>query len=305
MKKSENTIYKFLDFSLNPQNHTLCKSGSEINITSNAFQLLLYFVQNAKQTINRDTILNSIGANKYISDSTLYKQIQRLRHILGDNNNQKRIISTVHGVGFIFLPSVEINNEKENMEEIQQKQMGVFKILISILLTTTLVFLLFSHFSGNKHQLTLQQTIFQMQNAMSINKKAFVSQINIRSELGLLINKRLNIDSTLSWERRFFLYFDDFNQEEKFLFSQIRAYTEGPPYESNKKLLDLINQNLDVLTIIPMASELRNHLIIWLNKYHKIFKNSEKMCLLYVGVEDNAPYPSAVDEQVNIWLKKK
>jgi hypothetical protein len=152
--------------------------------------------------------------------------------------------------------------------------------------------------------LTIEQTIIEMRNAMSINNKAFLSQINQRNVLGEMLASRFDIDPKLSWERRFFIYYEQMNNEEHFVFDQIRAYTDGPMLKNNQLLLDLINNNNQVLKEIPEAASLRNHLIIWLNKYHKVFKNQKKMCLLYVGVEDGAPYPSEVDQHVIDWIQQ-
>lgn len=144
----------------------------------------------------------------------------------------------------------------------------------------------------------------EISNAMSVSKQAFISQIKRRNELGNMLDERFDVEKDLSWEQRFLKYYDKMTESELFVFSQIRAYTEGPLLSSNQEILNLINARKEIINEIPSADKLRNHLIIWLNKYHKVFKNNAKMSLLYVGVEDGAPYPSEVDDQVVKWLEQ-
>ncbi len=301
--------YQFDDFIFDTQAHTLVRAEKRINIGSVAYKILLYFVTKPNQTIHKEELISHVWEDVVISDATLYKQIQRLRDLLNDNGEKKKIIETIHGVGFEFLPEVSTLDAEQKKYSITKKHNRInwTKLLvISFMLLAILIgySILNPHKSSIKTQgISLYQAIFTMKNAMSINKKAFISQINIRNELGKLLDKRFNKKEKLSWERKFFKYRDKMNEEELFLFDQIRAYTDGPMLENNQLILDLINHNPKILTEIPLADELRSHLTIWLNKYHKIFSKNKKMALLYVGVEDGAPYPSEVDKQVNQWLE--
>ena len=301
--------YQFDDFIFDTQAHALFRADKRIPIGSVAYKILLYFVTKPNQTIQKEELISHVWEDVIISDATLYKQIQRLRDLLSDNGEQKKIIGTIHGVGFEFLPKViTINAEQKNHTvPIKHNRQNWTKLLVFSFIILALIAsfsILKSHKPTFKtHGISLYQAIFTMKNAMTINKKAFISQINIRNELGKLLDKRFNENEKLSWERKFFKYRDRMNEEEIFLFDQIRAYTEGPMLENNQLILDLINYNPKILTEIPLADELRSHLTLWLNKYHKVFSKNKKMALLYVGVEDGVPYPSEVDLQVNQWLE--
>lgn len=289
--------YNFLDFSVNCQKHALYKSGEKLEIGATAFNILLVFLQNPEQVIKRDKLFAQVWPGKVISDASLYKQVQRLREILKDTTEVKTIITTVHGVGFEFLPEIKTTQPKGKTKNKSKKTIFLSLIFIGLIVISTGSFMAFLK------KPSLYEDIEMMRNAMSLGKKAFISQINQRNELGKLLANRFEIPKSLSWERRFFKYRDKMNAEELFVYKQIKAYTDGPLFSSNEIVLNLINNNKKIMHSIPLASDLRNHLTIWLNKYERVFRYSENMCLLYIGVEDGAPYPSAVDQQVIDWLK--
>jgi len=298
--------YQFKTFVFDEQNHALSKGGQQIHMGSIAYKILLYFIHNPHKIIHKNELMAHVWENVVVTDATLYKQIQRLRQLLDDNAENKHIIETIHGEGFKFLPELIKLDTAIDTTEINKVRTNapVFILLATLLLMVT-YFIVYSPsvFKLKSQGISLKEAIFNMNSAMEINKKAFMSQIGLRNELGAKLDQRLGADKKLTWERKFFHNYDQMNEEEHFVFSQIRAYTEGPMAENNQLLLDLITHNPKILTEIPLANELRNHLVIWLNKYNKIFKEQKKMCLLYVGVEDGAPYPSKVDQQVVNWLK--
>ena len=92
------------------------------------------------------------------------------------------------------------------------------------------------------------------------------------------------------------------NEEEHFEFSQIRALTEGLLYEGNNSILQIIESNPTLRDELPIIGALKIHLLIWLNKYKKVFLNNPKMAVCFTGVEDGVPFPYGVDEEVGSWL---
>ena len=148
----------------------------------------------------------------------------------------------------------------------------------------------------------LMDKMVELDNILAVTKQAFISQIHRRNELGELLKQRFDWRAEDSWEKRFFNLYDQMNEQELFLCQQTRAYTDGPLLEHNQEALDLLKANPDVVEALPLAPELMTHLTIWLNKYHRVFVDAEKMCLLYVGVEDGASYPSAFDQQLKDWI---
>ena len=295
-------IYKFAEFTLDTTQNKLFKDDETVKLGDKSFKLLSLLVKNSPKTVSKQEVMDEVWKDRVVTESTLYKTISRIRHELEDAG---LTIESVFSEGYRVSGFVKkiMTEELYAIKEVTDKKTPSFKLKIKGLIVLLLAFMVLGYLLITQlTPLTLNESLMEMRNAMSINKKAFMSQINQRNELGKMLAKRFDIDPNQSWERRFFMYYDQMNNQELFVFDQIRAYTDGPMLTNNQILLDLINNNKQILKEIPEADALRNHLIIWLNKYHKVFKHSQNMCLLYVGVEDGAPYPSVVDQQVLDWI---
>ena len=294
-------IYKFAEFKLDTSQNKLFKDDQIVKLGDKSFKLLTLLVSQSPNTVSKQEVMEEVWKGRVVTESTLYKTISRIRQELVGAGLS---IESVFSEGYRISGVVEQSDTDQN-ETLEQaaKSKLVFNPTSLWLILLLIVITSLSYYSINKKPtMTLNHAIAEMRNAMSINKKAFLSQINQRNELGKMLASRFDIDPKLSWERKFFIYYDQMNAQELFVFAQIRAYTDGPMLTNNQILLDLINNNKQIITEIAESDTLRNHLIIWINKYHKIFKDSKKMCLLYVGVEDGAPYPTPVDQQVLDWL---
>ncbi len=300
-------IYQFAEFTLDTVQHTLQKQGKVIKLGDKPFKLVVLLVKHSPETVTKQQVMEEVWAGRVVTESTLYKTISRIRKDLQDEGLS---IESVFSEGYRISASVKSIKTQEHQAVtdqylLQQKtsksvwHRSWIWIMAAVFLGSVLV-LSMSQFVPKR---TLGEAMQDMRQAMSTNKKAFLSQIKRRNELGDMLVKRLEVDTDLSWERRFFEHHQQMNEAELFVFEQIRAYTTGPMLTNNQLILDLLNDHPQILEQIPLADELRNHLILWLNKYHQVFKDNKKMCLLYVGVEDGAPYPSEVDQQVIDWLE--
>jgi DNA-binding winged helix-turn-helix (wHTH) protein/tetratricopeptide (TPR) repeat protein len=297
--------YTFLDYEVLPELREIHRVKTPIKMSKKSFDILLVLIESQGRVVTKEQLIEKVWANQIVTDAALNKQIARLRNDLAGSETTQPIIETVRGVGIRLVPPVnQVETENLNTGNNQSKNWWWLALAVIIALFS---YTQFNKVSTTKQivspALSLQDTMVEIRSAMSINKKAFISQIKRRNELGKMLNKRFDMKKDLSWERRFLKYHDKMNDSELFVFSQIRVYTEGPLLSSNQKTLDLINSKKEIIDEIPSADKLRNHLILWLNKYQKVFKNNPKMSLLYVGVEDGAPYPSEVDGQVVNWLE--
>jgi hypothetical protein len=142
----------------------------------------------------------------------------------------------------------------------------------------------------------------QIGRQLESTRTAFVAQCRRRDKLVKTIVDRLNVAELLEYEKFFFRYYGKLNDEERFEFEQVRAVTEGPLYQGNRKILDLIENCPAVAEAAPLLGALRQHLVFWLNKYERVFMKRPEMCLLYTGVEDGVPFPAGVDRQIKALL---
>ena len=145
----------------------------------------------------------------------------------------------------------------------------------------------------------------QIQQHLRNTRTAFVAQCNRRDELLERMTQRLNIRNHMQFEKFFFKYFSEMDDEEHFEFDQIRAITEGSLYKENAAILQILTENPDLFHQLPDLAALQQHLVFWLNKYEKLFAKRPEMCLLYTGVEDGVPFPPGLDKKVTAWLAKQ
>ena len=150
----------------------------------------------------------------------------------------------------------------------------------------------------------LIEVVRTIQQQLADNLTAFLAQVRRRDGLVSDLQERLQKRISLQYEKLFFRYYAELTPDERFEFDQIRAMTEGPLYQGNRRTLDLIERHPELLAEIPALLDLRQHLVFWLNKYERVFTRHPQMCLLYTGVEDAVPFPNHVDDEIADWLAR-
>ena len=133
-------VYQFLDFVVNTQNHSVVKNSQAIEITSTTYKLLTCFIENPGKTLSRKTLTDYVWTNKIVSETSLDKLIQRLRQVLGDTATTKKIIATIHGEGFVFLPEVTLNNHEDTISK-QNNTKFPKKISLALITVLLLIYL--------------------------------------------------------------------------------------------------------------------------------------------------------------------
>ena len=123
----------FLDFTLDTQQHSLSMAGKRIEISSTAYKLLIYLLKNPGKTIPRNELTAHVWPDRIVTETSLDKLIQRLRKTLGDTGQHKEIIRTIHGVGFVFLPDVQIIEDTVSPTKTDNKKWVAPLMLVSVL----------------------------------------------------------------------------------------------------------------------------------------------------------------------------
>lgn len=147
----------------------------------------------------------------------------------------------------------------------------------------------------------LVEKMAQIAEYLQTTRRAFSAQASLRDDLYTTMLARLHAEP-LEYERFFFRHYNDMNAEERFIFRQIRAYTEGPLHDANPAMLKLIDATPALRDELPILAALKHHLVVWLNKYERVFVGTPEMGVLYTGVEDGVPFPFGVDNLVTEWL---
>ncbi len=103
-ERKEANLVKFGPFTLNLDAYTLMKGNERIPLSVKEFDVLRYLVENIGRACSPDEIYSSVWKNSYGDITAVAVYVQRLRRKIEDDPANPRIIKTVHGKGYIFLP---------------------------------------------------------------------------------------------------------------------------------------------------------------------------------------------------------
>jgi hypothetical protein len=185
-------------------------------------------------------------------------------------------------LAFVFAVVLERRREKRNLSKEKQKSAEEKKIV------------------------ELEQFYEKLQIFLDATHNGFKNQIEIRKRLIENIQKRFDISSferekskaLYHWDDLFEYIYPQLNKDEKDNFIFIRGITENTLYTYNRKIVELLDSFPQFHKDVPEIGQLFDHLNFWLSKYNSVFQNREDMCLVYVGLEDNKPFPKQVDKLI-------
>jgi DNA-binding response OmpR family regulator len=91
---------QFEDLSLNRRTREVFRGSRSIELTAKEFDLLEYLLTNPRQVITRDRILEQVWGYDFMGDSNIIEVYIRYLRLKLEENNEKRLIQTVRGVGY-------------------------------------------------------------------------------------------------------------------------------------------------------------------------------------------------------------
>ena len=126
--KETNKLYDFGAFRLDAENRLLllAEGGRQVDLTLKEFEILLFFVESSGRVIKKDELLDTLWKNNFVEESTLARNISRLRKKLDEVNtaDEEKFIETLPKRGYRFLPPVVKSNGNALVIE-EQMQMRV------------------------------------------------------------------------------------------------------------------------------------------------------------------------------------
>lgn len=93
---------QFEDLKLNRRTREVSRNDKKIELTAKEFDLLEYFLSHPRQVITRDRILEAVWGYDFMGDSNIIEVYIRYLRIKLEANNEKRLIQTVRGVGYVL-----------------------------------------------------------------------------------------------------------------------------------------------------------------------------------------------------------
>ncbi len=98
--------YRFGQFVLDPARRTLSRDDSPISLTTKAFDVLLFLVQNPNRLVTKEELLQAVWGDAFVEEGNLTQYISLLRKSLGDNSEDSRLIVTISRKGYQFTADV-------------------------------------------------------------------------------------------------------------------------------------------------------------------------------------------------------
>jgi DNA-binding winged helix-turn-helix (wHTH) protein len=81
--------------------------GEPIPLKRKAFDMLLYFLDHPDEVVDKETLMRALWGNLIVEESNITQQIFLLRKALCKHASGIKIIETIPGRGYRFVPSLE------------------------------------------------------------------------------------------------------------------------------------------------------------------------------------------------------
>jgi DNA-binding winged helix-turn-helix (wHTH) protein len=102
---SSTTLY-FDAFSLELTTDQLWRGPERLKLTAKAFAVLRYLALHPERVVSKAELFEAVWLGRAVSDWALTACVREVRCVLGEVAQRPRIIETVHGRGYRFLPAM-------------------------------------------------------------------------------------------------------------------------------------------------------------------------------------------------------
>jgi DNA-binding winged helix-turn-helix (wHTH) protein/alpha-beta hydrolase superfamily lysophospholipase len=111
-------IYRFGEFTLDPQTYDLQCNGEPIPVEPQVFGVLNFLIENHDRAVSKDELIDAVWDGRIVSDATLSSRISAARTAVGDTGRDQNIIRTIPRRGFRFVAEVSTDEVAEKSETI-------------------------------------------------------------------------------------------------------------------------------------------------------------------------------------------
>jgi len=99
-------IYRFAGYSLDPGLRELRRGADLVTVEPQVFDLLQHLIRNRERVVSKDDLITAIWNGRIVSESALTSRLTAVRHAIGDNGEDQRLIRTLPRKGFRFVGPV-------------------------------------------------------------------------------------------------------------------------------------------------------------------------------------------------------
>ena len=99
---------------LDRQDERLWRDGRHIRLGGKAFALLRALMERPRTLVTKAELFDTVWPDLAVSESVLTTAVKEARQAIGDDARQPKLIQTVYGRGYRFLPETEASDEPPN-----------------------------------------------------------------------------------------------------------------------------------------------------------------------------------------------
>jgi DNA-binding winged helix-turn-helix (wHTH) protein/tetratricopeptide (TPR) repeat protein len=103
---NEPPFVEFCSFRIDLHRRLLLKNDRPIKLSSKAFDMLIFLVQNSGRLVGKEELLDSLWPETFVEESNLAVTISAIRKVLGEARTDHRYIVTVPKYGYRFVAPV-------------------------------------------------------------------------------------------------------------------------------------------------------------------------------------------------------
>jgi adenylate cyclase len=93
-----------------PSLNTVSQNGKIFHIEPKVMEVLVCLARHAGETLSKQTLLQTVWPNTFVTDDVLTRSISELRRVFGDDAKESRFIQTISKRGYRLVASVERGN---------------------------------------------------------------------------------------------------------------------------------------------------------------------------------------------------
>jgi DNA-binding winged helix-turn-helix (wHTH) protein/tetratricopeptide (TPR) repeat protein len=99
------------DCHIEPRQNRISRNGNEARLEPRVMDVLVCLAERAGEVVSRDTINDKVWGNVVVTDQAVTNCISELRHHLGDDRANHRVIETIPKRGYQLVALVRLTNE--------------------------------------------------------------------------------------------------------------------------------------------------------------------------------------------------
>lgn len=100
--------YRFGDFLLDPARRELWQGETPLRLPPKAFDCLVHLVEHRDRAVGRDELIAAVWGRTEVDDNLLDQAMTRLRRVLADTDEERRLVRTVPRFGYSWVAPVQV-----------------------------------------------------------------------------------------------------------------------------------------------------------------------------------------------------